>query len=254
MPGNEKQILSFLLNKKNINLKLKHLGKIDTIKVPHKNKLIAINLGNLDEFFPDDSSKKADVFINDLGCSLKQKGGNFSYNRLQRKNLTNFFCEFIDDTKIVEKIILKIDQKIKLFHAGKIIRNFKFLDVMSENEFKDVLRYLMTEGSPNLGKSNFSVKYIIEANKNIKTVDDLLINTFDEYFMNKKNSISFAIRRHWIGQKSKSENGRAKSLFKSPKNKPWCFNKTVGTPKSGWDLNVAEKDRKTAYTLSIEQK
>ena len=48
MPGNEKQILSFLLNKKNINLKLKHLGKIDTIKVPHKNKLIAINLGNLD--------------------------------------------------------------------------------------------------------------------------------------------------------------------------------------------------------------
>ena len=72
--------------------------------------------------------------------------------------------------------------------------------------------------------------------------------------MNKKNSISFAIRRHWIGQKSKSENGRAKSLFKSPKNKPWCFNNAIGTPKSGWDLNVAEKDRKTAYTLSIEQK
>ena len=96
MPGNEKQILSFLLNKKNINLKLKHLGKIDTIKIPHKNKLIAINLENLDEFFPDDSSKKADVFINDIGCSLKQKGGNFSYNRLQRKNLTTFFCEFID--------------------------------------------------------------------------------------------------------------------------------------------------------------
>ena len=93
-----------------------------------------------------------------------------------------------------------------------------------------------------------------EANKNLKTVDDLLINTFDEYFMNKKNSISFAIRRHWIGQKSKSEDGRAKSLFKSSKNKAWCFNKAVGTPKSGWDLNVAEKDRKTAYTLSIEQK
>ena len=91
MPGNEKQILSFLLNKKNINLKLKHLGKIDTIKVPHKNKLIAINLENLDEFFPDDSSKKADVFINDLGCSLKQKGGNFSYNRLQRKNSCRCF-------------------------------------------------------------------------------------------------------------------------------------------------------------------
>ena len=91
-------------------------------------------------------------------------------------------------------------------------------------------------------------------NKNLKTKDDLLVNTFSEYFMSKKNSISFAIRRHWIGQKSKSENGRAKSLFKSPKNKPWCFNKAVGTPKSGWDLNIAVKDRKTAYTLSIEQK
>ena len=86
MPGNEKQILSYLLSKKNINLKLKHLGKIDTIKVPHKNKLVAISLENIDEFFPDDSSKKADVFSNDIGCSLKQKEGNCSYNRLQRKN------------------------------------------------------------------------------------------------------------------------------------------------------------------------
>ena len=116
MPGNEKQILSFLLNKKNINLKLKHLGKIDTIKIPHKNKLIAINLENLDEFFPDDSSKKADVFINDIGCSLKQKGGNFSYNRLQRKNLTTFFCEFIDDTKILNSVYSCAD----LFVASSI--------------------------------------------------------------------------------------------------------------------------------------
>ena len=93
--------------------------------------------------------------------------------------------------------------------------------------------------------------------KNIGILLDFIKNSkknSDLYLLVKKNSISFAIRRHWIGQKSRSENGRAKSLFKSSKNKAWCFNKAVGTPKSGWDLNVAEKDRKTAYTLSIEQK
>ena len=73
-------------------------------------------------------------------------------------------------------------------------------------------------------------------------------------FSDKKDKISFAIRRHWVGQKSASENKRAIGLFKNKENEPWCFNDSVGKPTKGWDTKIDEKERKTAYTLSIEQK
>ena len=254
MPGNEQNILNFFFKIKDTDIEIKHLGKIVSLKIPFKNQLIEINQDNLDKFFSDDSSKKADLYINDIGCSLKQKGGNFSYNRLQRKNMNNFFGKFFNNQKIINNIVFKIDKKIKLFHLNKIKRNFKFIDVMNENEFKILLKYLMTEGSPNVGKTSFSAKYILEAKKDVKSYKDITIYTFDEYFADKKDNISFAIRRHWFGQKSKSENKRAIGLFKNKENKPWCFNNFVGKPSTGWDAKVDAKDRKTTYTLSIEQK
>jgi hypothetical protein len=254
MPGNEQQILNFFFKIKNTDIKFKHLGKIISVKIPFKNQLIELNRDNLDKFFSDDSSKKADLYINNIGCSLKQKGGNFPFNRMQRKNMNNFLSKFFNDQKIVNTIIFKIDKKIKLFHSNKIIRNFKFMDVMNESEFKIILKYLMTEGSPNVGKTSFSAKYILEAKEKVKSYKDLTIYTFDEYFSDKKDKISFAIRRHWVGQKSASENKRAIGLFKNKENEPWCFNDSVGKPTKGWDTKIDEKERKTAYTLSIEQK
>ena len=55
---------------------------------------------------------------------------------MQRKNMNNFLSKFFNDQKIINTIISKIDKKIKLFHSNKIIRNFKFMDVMNESEFK----------------------------------------------------------------------------------------------------------------------
>ena len=117
-----------------------------------------------------------------------------------------------------------------------------------------MLLFLMTKGSPNQGKTKFVSKFIIESEKNINSTSDLTIYTFDEFFKKNKNKISFAIRRHWVGQKSKSENGRAIAILKNDNNKQWCFNNAVGKPRSGWKDDFDERDRKTVYTLSIEQK
>jgi hypothetical protein len=60
MPGNEKETIRFILENKN-KINLKYIGKIKTIKIPHKNKKIKVTNKNLDNFYSDDSSKKADI-------------------------------------------------------------------------------------------------------------------------------------------------------------------------------------------------
>tara|TARA_Y100000590_G_scaffold464295_1_gene633385 strand:+ start:588 stop:1346 length:759 start_codon:yes stop_codon:yes gene_type:complete len=252
MPGNEREIIKFLvINKNKINLK--HIGALNSIKVPHNNNLIEVNESNIYNFFSDDSHKKADAYLNNIGVSLKQIGGNFSYNRLQRKNISNFFGKFFLKNK-AKKVILNIDKKILQMHEGKIKRNFKFLEVMSNIEFKNILYFLMFVGSPNQGVTKFKPKFILETKKKIDTINDIYVYTFDEFFNKYKDKISFAIRRHWIGQKSKSENKRAITIYNNKGNKKWCFNNIRGNPRSGWDDKISEKNRRTVYTLSIEQK
>lgn len=253
MPGNEKKVLEFLVKLKEQEKTLKYIGKIISIKVPNQNQLIELNHENIDNFFSDDANKKADAFINNIGCSIKQAGGNFPYNRLQRKNLNIFFKKFFSQS-LVLKIISNIDKKINEYHKGKILRNFKFIDVMSEKNFKKVLKYLMTEGSPNIGATQFKAKYIIEAKKTISKIEDIEVMNFDDYFKKNKTKLTFAIRAHWIGQNSKSESKRAATILKTIENKKWCFDDVRGTPRSGWDPKISVKDRKTTYTLSIEQK
>ena len=251
MAGNEKKILSFFLKEKNQGRSLKYLGKIHSIKIPYKKELIELNANNIEKFHSDDSRKKADVLINEKGCSLKQKGKSFLFNRLYKRDIEVFFNKFFNPKKS-KNIINKIDNKIKECHSGKIKQNFNFLDVMTEIEFKKILYYLMTEGSPNFGKSNAAAEFIIEGEKNIKTSQDISIFKFDEYFEKKKDKITFRIYRQFYGNKSKTEHRRAKKILSDDRNKAWCFDNIVGSPKA-WRTEINEKDRKTVYMLSLEK-
>jgi len=261
MPGNEKQTIEFILNNKE-DLNLKHIGEIKTIKIPYKDKKIEATSENLKDFYSDDSSKKADIYLNDKGISLKQEGGNFAFNRLQRKHLPNFFKKILkfQDAK---KIIDKIDNKIKTFHHQnndeEDNRNFSPLDVMTKKQFNTVLKYLMLKGSPEK-KSKFPAEYILTSKKKISSTDDLRIFNFEEYLNEKSLTHNFARRRSWIGQLSDTEHNRAKSLFHEEGNKEWCFNDVSGLPKVNketkkrWRDETPETDRKTVYYLMIETK
>ena len=89
------------------------------------------------------------------------------------------------------------------------------------------------------------------APKIISETSDLEIYSFEEYFEKFKEYITFAVRRIWVGQKSKSEHTRAKSIMKKDANLPWVFKKIVGSPRNGWRNEIPEKDRRTVYYINI---
>ena len=111
MAGNEKKMLKFFLKEKNKGKSLKYLGKINSIKIPYKNELIELDGNNIEKFHSDDSRKKADVLINEKGCSLKQKGKSFLFNRLYKRDIEEFFNKFFSP-KNSKNIINKIDNKL----------------------------------------------------------------------------------------------------------------------------------------------
>ena len=172
MPGNEKDVIKFLFENKN-KINLNHFKSIRSIKIPYGNELYELNLKNFNDFFSDDARKKADVFINDKGCSIKEEES-FLFNRLQRKDISEFFGNFFKK-EAIKKMIVSLDKKVKDIHIGvskdrhgKIKRhkqNFKYEEIMTELEFKELLIFLMFEGSPNYGKTKAPAELIIEAKK-----------------------------------------------------------------------------------------
>lgn len=62
------------------------------------------------------------------------------------------------------------------------------------------------------------------------------------------------LKRCWYGQKSTSEHNQAKRIMANDKNAPWVFNTVRGTPKSGWNEEIPENERRTCYHLSVEIK
>ncbi len=261
MRGNEKETIKFILeNKKHINLK--YIGKIKTIQIPHQDKKIEVTNDNLDDFYSDDAYKKADIYLNDKGISLKQEGGNFAFNRLQRQYLLNLF-EKILKIKDARKIISKIDSKIKIFHNQKDNegdnRNFSPLDVMTKEQFNAVLKYLMLEGSQKK-KSKFTAEYILVSKNKIYSSKDLKIFNFEEYLNENSLVHNFARRRSWYGQSSDTEHRRAKGLLKTKENEQWCFSDVSGLPdlhektNKRWRDEIPEAERKTCYYLMIETK
>ena len=253
MPGSENILIKYLYTRKNI-MSLKHIGKVQSIKVPDKNgENIELNELNIDTFSSNDSSKKADIFINDIGISIKEHNS-FLYNRIQRKNILNFFEKLLGQPKSIN-IIKNLDNMINRYHnsSGEMIRNVNFTEIMDVDNFYIILRYLMLEGSP-MKPSKSKAELILINNKKISTDDDISIFTFDEFFQIFKSRISFAIRRVWHGQKSSSEGKRAQSIISNADNSPWVFNDVKGEPRTGWNSEILPKNRKTCYLVFIEMK
>jgi len=254
MPGNEANVLWYLFSRLNL-INIKHIGLLNKIEIPLGNgKGLITNEGDIRRYFSDDSHKKADVFLNGKGISIKQIGGSFAYNRLQRKGLKNVISLLGDDNP--DNLLKSFDAEVTKFHKRELTsRDRDWAGFLSEADFKSILKYFMLLGSAS-GDSKFPAEYILEAPYNPIQDSDIKVYTFDDYFDKYKNSYKISIRRVWYGQISNSEHKRAKGLMKIPENSEWIFNDVSGDPspkESGerWRKDVQEKDRKTVYFLML---
>jgi hypothetical protein len=252
--GNEKAICEFLFSNMG-SISLRHIGQLVEIGIPLSNRpgyRSAQSLDDISEILTTDSRKKADVYLNSKGVSVKQAGGSFAFNRLQRANILEVYST-LGLTKPQSKIT-QIDREIKKFHEGLLPnRNLSWQEFLSEKDFKTLLNYLMMLGSPNIGKSIHPAEFILEAPAINISISEVFFYSFDEYFETYKENFQIAIRRQWVGQSSNSEHQRALGLSSKPGNFPWVFNDVVGTPRLGWRDDVDEVDRKTVYFLMIEK-
>jgi len=262
-PGNEIAVGKFILENLG-QLNLKHLDLVYELGNPIKQSpgFRIINTENdLATIKSDSSSKKADIYLNRSGVSIKQTGGSNCFNRLQRKSIIDLFNKL----KLTEpdKKLTLLDSVVTKFHQGLLDdRNVPWSNYFTEPEFKKLLKFLMMKASPNLGVSFNPAQYILEAPKKNIDKKNIHLYTFDEYFDLYKKKISIAIRRQWIGQ-SGGEHKRALGIAnpkKNPDNSPWVFNGVAGEPRKSrttgkrWRDDVSENERKTVYFLMIEKK
>ena len=255
MAGNEKEIAKFLvLNKSKISLG--QLGVVKSVGAPNLSEKGCIEISNIKDvercLATEDSRKKADIYINNHGVSLKQFGSSFLYNRLQRANILEVFV--LLGFHNPESMLQRLDKEVAEFHKGNLDRrNRPWQDFFSEEDFKALVKFLMVQGSPNVGFSSHPAEFILEAPADNISGSNINVFTFDEYFKEYKDKIKIAIRRQWVGQDSESEHGRAVSLIKKPGNAPWVFNNVIGEPRNGWMKDFPSKDKKTVYFLMIEK-
>ena len=258
MPGNELEIVKFLFINKN-KISLKRLGLITEIGLPiHEvNKYNPLNdLDELNQLMSNDSLKKADIYLNGKGVSMKQTGACFPYNRAQRADL-KIFLERLNIQNVNQKIKL-LDDEIYKFHNSLTEGRSKDWNLFFEKqEFKKICNYLMMIGSPQK-VSLHPAQYLLEGII-IDDQSDIEVYTFDEYFEKYFYKFKIAFRRQWIGQASTSEHNRAAGLLNKDDNKPWIFENIVGSPRihrSGkvWRDDYPEEKRKTVYFLMIEKK
>ena len=259
MAGNERAIAEFLI-KNSGKLELKHLGIVNEITSPGRFGQFEIikDIESLKLISTEQAGKKADIYINGQGVSLKQSGASFPFNRLQRAEMLNVFHTL--GSRDPEGKLALIDKEVDDFHHGRLQgRSRPWRNFFEENDFKGLVKYLMMEGSPNIGKSQYPASFILEAPKNGISETNVKVYTFGEYFEGFKKNIYFAIRRQWIGQSSKSEHGRAVSIAKKPGNKEWVYNSISGEPRvslttgTKWRSDVPENERKTVYMIFIEK-
>lgn len=254
MPGNEAKVLAYLFSRLNI-ITLNHIGLLTKIEIPFKKEKVQVTVRNeISRYYSDDSHKKADVYLNDKGVSIKQTGSSFAYNRLQRKGLINVINSIhIDDP---ETLLRSFDDEIAKFHNGELeSRDRDWRDFLSEANFKSILKYFMLIGSAS-GDSNFPAEFILEAPVNVLHDNEIEVYTFDEYFDKYHDSYRISLRRVWYGQISNSEHHRAKGLISRPENSKWVFNEVSGEPDAKnhgerWRKDISDKDRKTVYFLML---
>lgn len=254
MPGNESEVLKFILLNKN-HIRLNGIDKIKTIKVPKEGSFLELkSLEDLSKVDSSDSTKKADFYINDVGISIKQEGSSPLYNKAQRKHLKDFFNFFFEEN-ITSKIINNLDKEVKQYHLNKRFRDVRFSEIMSEDKFKKILKYLMLDGNADLKNNDFKAKLILVSKREPKKLDDLNLMNFDEFFLKYKSLFVFALRRIWVGQLSNHEHSRALSMSKASENQKWVFNEVSGKPRAKkgklWRDNFDQNARKTVYYLNI---
>ena len=260
MAGNEIEVCRFLfLNLGKIYLR--HIGRVEQIAAPilGGDRYTPLqSIADLAQISTSHAEKKADIYLNGRGVSIKQSGGSFAFNRLQRANLLNV-CTGLGLIQ-PEIIVAKIDEEVHRFHQGLLSRrNQPWQNFFSEQDLKTLMHFLMLRGSPNLGVSSHPAEFILEAPKIITHGNDVSLYTSDEYFEEYKQNFEISIRRQWMGQTSNSEHRRSLSISRKPKNTPWVFDDVAGQPiphsKTGkrWRDDFPESHRKTVYFLMIEK-
>lgn len=259
MAGNELKIIEFLLQNLG-KLTLNHLGLVEEIGAPStKGSYQIVNsMQELSLVSTEDSRKKADIYINGVGISLKQTGGSFSFNRLQRAGLLQVFSDL--NFKEPEQNLDLLDKEVEKFHQGSLPkRNRPWETFFSEKDFKALLKFLMLKGSPNYGLTANPASYILQAPATNINQSNIDVFQFDEYFDKYKDKLKIAIRRQWVGQLSKSEHTRALGISKKPDNQPWVFDSVSGEPRvkddsgSKWRSEFPLDKRKTVHILFIEK-
>lgn len=253
MPGNEERVINFLVraleNKEYIVLP--KIGELHSVSMPYENGLRQItNTNQLKQFSSSDKHKKADVYLNNIGISMKE-GVSPIYNKIQRKHLSVLFKYLFPEKQFLEKFLKTIDQKIEEVNKGSK-RDIPWQDVFSEEEFSPILKFLMLEGYADTKISSYPSQYILIAPKHIseENKSDIKVLTFEEYFSEYKNKIVLAARRIWIGMKSKSEGRRASSMSKAKENQKWIFKNISGEPRE-WDSSLPSQDRREVFYLNI---
>jgi len=254
MPGNELEIGRFLVSSIG-KITLPHVGLLASVGAPNPSSRGFTPIATLTEvsyLSSEDSRKKADIYINSRGVSLKQTGGSFSFNRLQRANLKDVYS--IVGFNNIEQRLLRIDKEVERFHQGLLDRRSRpWEDFFTEGDFKSLLEFLMMKGSPNVGLSQHPAEFILEAPPSNISVSSVSLYTFEEYFNKYKRDFKIAIRRQWVGQASDSEHGRALGLVQKPGNAPWVYKDIMGEPRTGWRSNFPKEAMRTVYFLMIEK-
>jgi len=138
MAGNEANVITYLYSRLNL-IKLQYIGLLASIEIPYGNvKVLITDESEIRNFFSDDSHKKADVFLNNKGVSIKQIGGSFAYNRLQRKGLLNVISSLgLEDSP---DLLNSFDNEVLKFHRGELeSRDRDWSEFLSESDFKSIL-------------------------------------------------------------------------------------------------------------------
>jgi len=251
MPGNEIMVCKYLVENLG-KIKLPHLGIIESVGAPNKGDpgcRTLTKVSDCEQLSTPDAQKKADIYLNGIGVSIKQTGASFSFNRIQRANIPDLFTKlgFSD----IDMKLERLDTEVRLFHEGALERrNRPWRRFFTEDEFKKLSEFLMMRGSPNLKLSKHQAQLLLEASKDVPPI--LGVHSFDEYFSKYKDKLKIAIRRQWIGQESDSEHGRAVGLARKQSNSPWVFKNIVVEPHS-WRTGFPRDLRRTVYFLMIEK-
>ncbi len=113
------------------------MGNVTTVGFPNNNEsrfTIVTDIRCISSLATQDAGKKADIYVNGSGLSLKQTGGSFSFNRLQRANIADVF-RLLNFGNIDERM-QRIDQEVQRFHNGSLdCRNRPWRDFFSEVDF-----------------------------------------------------------------------------------------------------------------------